>query len=459
MIKFDRSRIDRIAKTIVAHIGYTGNTSTVYLHNYGGGKYRLVSVGRASRGYFISGGKVGMVDSIRMPDKNSLHMHSYEFDDMIKDGRNHNKSILCDMIEEWRDDCKVFDKYSDEELGKHYDDYYGGMGGSAMRESFINARRPDSEFFVMCLFRDETFLSELTDKLIEYYLSNNGSFEGLYEKDLNIVGFIDARRGREGDAREVAVALTSATFFKSNDSSITKQNAADVIFGADDFGYHALGKFTTNLPEKDKSGNPFTWTTAILSASAMLEANGYGKLLYGKIIESDDNSAINASLSYNKSIDAITCYMHKHMTTDKIAESMVHELGHRLHHKFLDADKLAELEKAYNSKKDRVHGLKPGDVVEFADGQKYVVGKDGKTLSNRIGDRITLHSVFLKSVGVLGNRISKINGKDFLYEADGIPSSYALVDFEEFVAECFEAWNYGRFTGDVKKFFDGIFGE
>ena len=62
----------------------------------------------------------------------------------------------------------------------------------------------------------------------------------------------------------------------------------------------------------------------------------------------------------------------------------------------------------------------------------------------------------VKRIGLLP-KIVKINGNDFVYESDGIPSSYALTNFGEFVAECFLAYNLGRFNGDVKKFFDGVF--
>ena len=52
---------------------------------------------------------------------------------------------------------------------------------------------------------------------------------------------------------------------------------------------------------------------------------------------------------------------------------------------------------------------------------------------------------------------ANINGKPFLYEANGIPSNYSLFNEDEFFAECFTSWIFDKFSGNTKKFFDDVF--
>lgn len=461
MVYFNENRVNRIARNIVAYPGQRGALSKAFLHKYDGSKYCLVVQGRSDkfyRAYFFEDGKIRRSISIHMPSENVdqglVRKHMY-LSDLIKSGK-HKKSILLDMIEERKEECRRFDKYSDEELGEKYDDYFGGIGNQSGRENFILSRRPDSEFFIAALLSDSQFLSEWHDRLMEYYFANNFSFDGLFENDERIVGCDSRMPASKNAVSEIMIAITNATFFQSNDSSINKNNVVDVLFGSNDYGYHSVGRFKTNLPEKDVSGKPCEWTKAILSASGILEANGYGKLLYGKIIESDDTVGKDLAFSYSSSEDAIKCYLHRYLSSDIMEKDFIHELGHRLKHKFLNVNQLEELERAYNAKKNRFTGLKPGDVVQFENGEEMVVDKSGEKLVNKYTGETKLdkYRLFLQH-----KRISRINGKDFLYEADGIPSNYSLVDFDEFVAECFTAWNYGRFNGDVKKTFDGIFGK
>jgi hypothetical protein len=98
--------------------------------------------------------------------------------------------------------------------------------------------------------------------------------------------------------------------------------------------------------------------------------------------------------------------------------------------------------------------LKKGDTVELENGSVLTVEE---SKPNRIILKSKDSMLDLRNLGSLKDKIKKINGVDFLYEANGIPSNYALADLEEFVSECLCAWIDGRFQGELKEFFDKAF--
>ena len=137
-----------------------------------------------------------------------------------------------------------------------------------------------------------------------------------------------------------------------------------------------------------------------------------------------------------------------------VAYGLIHELGHRLHYKFATKDQKDEMKRAFDSKRTHFSSLKKGDSLVMEDGEQLVVDVVDRHKIRLVSRNNTVE---IEDIALLLKKIASINGKPFLYEANGIPSNYSLFNEEEFFAECFTSWIFDKFSGNTKKFFDDVF--
>ena len=206
-------------------------------------------------------------------------------------------------------------------------------------------------------------------------------------------------------------------------------------------------KTLSSQEEYDKVCEP-----AISAAVRLLDQAGMQFLEYGEIRMGNDIEG--CGMNYIDKIDLIEKNSAK-LSAKSMESSLIHELGHRYDEKFMDDRQKSEMRRAYESRKRRFSELKKGDVIEFENGKVFTVKELGRyniLLKSDDGSEIKNEDISL-----IVDRIRSINGVGFLYEADGIPSNYSLRNEHEFIADCFRAWVYGEFSGDLKEFFDGVF--
>ena len=460
MIKFDRSRIERIARAIVGNTGsvsgynkyayaYTvGNTMAIGFT--GGSSGRLSMFAMA---YWIRNGEIVDKRAVYGPLKNKLLKHSDFFAGQMKH-RTVEKSIICDLLEE-RMKRASGSFVSEEKLAEIYETVRQMMAipRDMTLEEFVAQRNPNSEKFVESHLGNDDFIEDAHIALLKY-CCKNGTLNGVYEFDTGIV--LNGSQGLEiNDMQTVINEINNVKFIFLNDQMTGSENVINLIRHENSQISRKLGNFVSYLTRDIYSGRLLNWEHAVLETSRILSSHGYGNLCYGNIVEGTGKTS--ASFSYDARTDVIRAYSHKEYSIEDTTACLIHELGHRFQHKFISNDQKDKLEQLYDVKKRRFTGLKPGDVIEFDDGTSSTVvefGSNGVTLEDEHGKQENF-----RRIGLCPKTISKINGEDFLYETDGIPSNYSLVDFDEFVAECFMAWNMGYFKGDVKKTFDGIFGK
>lgn len=204
--------------------------------------------------------------------------------------------------------------------------------------------------------------------------------------------------------------------------------------------------------------DPDWYQNCLLPALSIVEnklsSKGYSFLLGIRIRRG--NNAERTAMQYHRDRDEITIAnaSDSRYDTNRIAYGLIHELGHRLHDKFATKDQKDEMKRAFDSKRTHFSSLKKGDSLVMEDGEKLVVDRvDG----NKIKLVSRNNTVEVEDIALLVKKIASINGKSFLYEANGIPSNYSFLNEDEFFAECFASWVLGKFNGDVKKFFDDVF--
>lgn len=193
---------------------------------------------------------------------------------------------------------------------------------------------------------------------------------------------------------------------------------------------------------------------ALAIADKKLSSCGYSSLKGIRIRLGNETERVG--MRYLVSTDEIEiCNAYYSNIKDKnvLMEMLIHELGHRLQHKFASNNQKEEMKRAFESKRTRFSALKKGDAIVLENGKAYVVNSINTNSISLVSGQNTIEA---EDIALL-KKVKSINGESFLYEADGIPSSYALFNEEEFFAECFRAWVLGKFNGDVKKFFDGVF--
>lgn len=193
----------------------------------------------------------------------------------------------------------------------------------------------------------------------------------------------------------------------------------------------------------------------ISRASRKLESVGLSFLLYGDVLPGKPvhESGMSFGMSYDMRRDLVTVY-ELGLDVSNAEQAFIHELGHRYYYKYMSESQKEEFNKAYETKKRHFSSLKKGDTVELENGSVLTVEE---SKPNRIILKSKDSMLDLRNLGSLKDKIKKINGVDFLYEANGIPSNYALADLEEFVSECLCAWIDGKFQGELKEFFDKAF--
>ena len=323
-------------------------------------------------------------------------------------------------------------------------------------EDYANLHGSDLDACVYALLRNRLHCDNIRDELILYYIDNNESLDGLSELDRNLLEYCQTFplgwSDQSNEKKKLINDLNKSHMIQSNIDGINNLNAIDKMFGEGACmkvcGFKLYMDYDKRL------------ASCIEKAYSILSRNGFKQLCYGDIRYDETNDS-NVIYFYNPNTDSI-------YQTDKarrfddveIMESLIHELGHRFEYKFMDEGQRKTMKSMYDSKKRRFTELKKGDKIEIEDRfgnttSRYTIERfddDGVVLVGDDGQG----RIEVKRIGLLP-KIVKINGNDFVYESDGIPSSYALTNFGEFVAECFLAYNLGRFNGDVKKFFDGVF--
>ena len=229
---------------------------------------------------------------------------------------------------------------------------------------------------------------------------------------------------------------------------------AEALFSAGGHERTMIGGFDVthlkNLSGPEEYGE--VCEPAISAAVRRLERAGMQFLEYGEIRMGNDIEG--CGMNYIYELDLIEKNSDE-LSAHTMESSLIHELGHRYDEKFMDERQKSEMRRAYESRKRRFSELRKGDVIEFENGKVFTVKELGRyniLLKSDDGSEIKNEDISL-----IVDRIRSINGVGFLYEADGIPSNYSLRNEHEFIADCFRAWVYGEFSGDLKEFFDGVF--
>ena len=224
----------------------------------------------------------------------------------------------------------------------------------------------------------------------------------------------------------------------------SKGNVSEMIHGFD-VGY------LKNSTEPDWYQNILLPALSIVEKK--MSSKGYSFLLGIRIREG--NNAERVGMQYIKPRDEITM-VNAIGSSDVnwVAYGLIHELGHRLHYKFATKDQKDEMKRAFDSKRTHFSSLKKGDSLVMEDGEQLVVDVVDRHKIRLVSRNNTVE---IEDIALLLKKIASINGKPFLYEANGIPSNYSLFNEEEFFAECFTSWISDKFSGNTKKFFDDVF--
>lgn len=224
----------------------------------------------------------------------------------------------------------------------------------------------------------------------------------------------------------------------------SKGNVSEMIHGFD-VGY------LKNSTEPDWYQNIFLPALSIVEKK--MSSKGYSFLLGIRIRRG--NNAEQVGMQYIKPRDEITMVNAiDSYDVNRIADGLIHELGHRLYYKFATKDQKDEMKRAFDSKRTHFSSLKKGDSLVMEDGEQLVVDVVDRHKIRLVSRNNTVE---IEDIALLLKKIASINGKPFLYEANGIPSNYSLFNEEEFFAECFASWISDKFNGNTKKFFDDIF--
>ena len=463
MTRFDSIRISRIARRILAHVpGRKRGNLAAYVYFYGDKSLVVLNCKNFESGipiseaYLIVDGIIKQKYMISGPWEDSLVKQSRFFMEQLGKRTIGNSLVYKELDERRNTSLKYFP--DEKKISEQYNILMRDkmIPENMTLEMFIGMKNANSDRFAESNFKDYGFIQHVHADAIKYYGEHNGSLNGLYEFENGLIKVQSEYIDIWNDKQTIINELNNAVFIFGNGGNGNGNDLIDRLFcSAQHAAFKKIGGFVSYLPQGMYPNQMMKWDQSILEASRILTSNGYGNLCYGSIIEA--TGQIDAAFEYDISKDLIRAVNYKESSIETNTECLIHELGHRFMHKFMDSRQKEELERTYNSKKTRFTKLKPGDVVEFSEIGEYTIvkfDKSGVRLVNDIGQVIENDRI-----GAIDHSVVKINGKDFVYEADGIPSSYALTDFSEFVAECFMAWNCGKFQGDVKKFFDGIFGK
>jgi hypothetical protein len=182
---------------------------------------------------------------------------------------------------------------------------------------------------------------------------------------------------------------------------------------------------------------------AVEKATQLLRQHGLGKVIYGDIQVTKQVSRAAVLAFYMRSSDEM--FVKAGAKRANLLATILHELGHRLHHKFLSSKDgaIKDLYRKYNTQRalrhDRIEKPPVGDelpykkmilVVQTVIGEKVVLKPKGAEL-----ERAT-YSVPLRTYHELKDNGGKDGG---LGSTEGFPTQYASTSAEEMLAElvCF----------------------
>ena len=283
-------------------------------------------------------------------------------------------------------------------------------------------------------------------------MDNGGDISSTYDVQCGAITYSMIPQS-DNDILEIKERLMDAKNYhnhsKMTDEEInrifaSKGNVSEMIHGFD-VGY------LKNSTEPDWYQNILLPALSIVEKK--MSSKGYSFLLGIRIREG--NNAERVGMQYIKPRDEITMVNAIGSSdVNLVADELIHELGHRLHYKFATKDQKDEMKRAFDSKRTHFSSLKKGDSLVMENGEQLVVDVVDRHKIRLVSRNNTVE---IEDIALLLKKIASINGKPFLYEANGIPSNYSLFNEDEFFAECFTSWIFDKFSGNTKKFFDDVF--